>query len=323
MRAAVVHTYGGPEVVRVEHVPDPRARRGEVVVDVRAASVNFPDLLVIRNEYQVSLPTPFVPGSEFAGVISEVGPEVDGWREGDRVSGTSICGAFAERVVVPAASLLRLPEGVNFLVGAAFWVTYSTSYHALRTVARVGPGEWVGILGASGGVGLAAVDVSQVLGARVLAAASTDEKLDLCRARGADATINYVREDLKLRLRELTGGGADVVLDPVGGPSAEQALRSIRWGGRFVTIGFASGEIPRIPLNLVLLKGIVVCGFEMRTFAEHAPAEQRRDRAELLALLADGRLSPHVSAVAPLDEISDTLSQVNGRSVMGKVVLEL
>jgi NADPH2:quinone reductase len=201
-------------------------------------------------------------------------------------------------------------------------VVYGTAYHALRSVAEVAPGSWVVVLGAAGGVGLAAVELAQILGARVVAAASTAEKLELCRAKGAEGLINYATEDLRLRIRELTGGGADVVIDPVGGPWAEQALRSTVWGGRFVTIGFASGEIPRIPLNLVLLKGVVVKGFEIRTFSQHAPEASRRDREELQSLLAEGRIRPHVSAVFGLDEVAEALRSVAERRSTGKVLID-
>jgi NADPH:quinone reductase-like Zn-dependent oxidoreductase len=211
---------------------------------------------------------------------------------------------------------------VDFHDAAAFWVTYSTAYHALRSVAEVASGEWVTVLGAAGGVGLAAIDVAQALGGRVLAAASGGEKLRICRARGAEATIDYAIEDLKLRMREITAGGSDVVLDPVGGHHSEQALRSTRWGGRFVVVGFASGDIPSIPLNLVLLKGPILRGFEIRSYREHAPAEFARDRGELLDLLGSGRLRPLVSSVFPLERVSDALAHLDGRRAIGKVVIE-
>jgi NADPH2:quinone reductase len=322
VRAARCETYGPPERVVVEDVPDLRPRDGGVVVEVHAASVNYPDVLIVADEYQVSIPTPFTPGSEFAGAVVAVADDVDDVREGDRVCGSTFIGAFAEQIALPAAALTAVPPSVTYAEAASFGVVYSTAYHALRSVAEVQPGEWVAVLGAAGGVGLAAVDLAKHLGARVLAAASNEGKLAVCHERGAEALVNYERDDLKVAIKELTGGGADVVIDPVGGPYAEPALRATRWGGRFVVVGFASGEIPRIPLNLVLLKGVVIKGFEFRTFAEHAPEASRRDRAELLALFADGKVRPYVSSVYPLDGVADALREVAERRALGKVVIE-
>ena len=322
MRAARCNEYGPPESLAVEDVPEPTPRAGDVLVDVRAASVNYPDVLMVANQYQVSIPVPFTPGSEFAGVVLEVADGVDGVQVGDRVCGAAFMGAFAERTTARAAGLTPVPESVSFAEAASFGVVYTTAYHALRSVAAVQPDEWTVVLGAAGGVGLATVDIARHFGARVLAAASTDDKLALCRARGAEATVNYSTEDLKVRIKELTVGGADVVIDPVGGDYAEAALRATRWGGRFVVVGFASGEIPRIPLNLVLLKGVILKGFEMRTFAEHAPADARRDTAELAALFAGGEVRPYVSETFPLDQVGAALRAVADRRALGKVVVE-
>jgi len=322
VRAAQCHTYGPPERVVVEAVPDLHARDGGALVAVHAASVNYPDVLVVADEYQVSIPLPFTPGSEFAGVVVAVGAGVPDVQVGDRVCGSTFVGAFAEQTAVAAAALTPVPASVTFAEAASFGVVYSTAYHALRSVAEVRAGEWVAVLGAAGGVGLAAVDLARHLGARVLAAASSDEKLALCRARGAEAVVNYERDDLKVAMKDLTGGGADVVIDPVGGRYSEAALRATRWGGRFVVVGFASGEIPRIPLNLVLLKGVVIKGFEFRTFSEHAPEASRRDREELRALFADGKVRPYVSAVYPLDRVADALREVADRRALGKVVVD-
>jgi NADPH2:quinone reductase len=322
VRAARCETYGPPERVVVEDVPDLRPRDGGVVVEVHAASVNYPDVLIVADEYQVSIPTPFTPGSEFAGEVVAVADDVDDVRMGDRVCGSTFIGAFAEQIGLPAAALTAVPPSVTYAEAASFGVVYSTAYHALRSVAEVQPGEWTAVLGAAGGVGLAAVDLAKHLGARVLAAASSDEKLAVCRERGAEALVNYERDNLKVAMKDLTGGGADVVIDPVGGPYSEPALRATRWGGRFVVVGFASGEIPRIPLNLVLLKGVVIKGFEFRTFSEHAPDASRRDRAELLALFADGKVRPYVSSVHPLDRVADALREVAERRALGKVVIE-
>ena len=323
MRAARCTSYEGLDAITVEDVPDPVVHAGEVRVAVRAAAINFPDLLVLENRYQVSIPVPFTPGSELAGVVEEVADDVAGLVPGDRVFGAAFVGAFAEQAVVPAASLTRIPAGVDFVAASAFGVAHGTAYHALRSVAEVTPGEWVVVLGAAGGVGLAAVELAHHFGARVLAAAAGKERLAVCEDRGAEALVDYSSEDLKTRVKELTDGGADVVLDPVGGPYAEAALRAMRRRGRFVTIGFASGEIPRIPLNLVLLKGVTIMGFEMRTFMVHEPELFRRDREELLELVASGQVHPHVSAVFPLHDLQDALRAVAERRTTGKVVLEI
>jgi NADPH2:quinone reductase len=321
VRAARCNEYGPPETLAVEEVPAPTLRAGQALVGVRGASVNYPDVLVVANEYQVSIPLPFTPGSEFAGVVLDVGDGVSTVRVGDRVCGAGFTGAFADEVAAAAAALSPVPDSVTFTEAAAFGVVYTTAYHALRSVAEVQPGEWTVVLGAAGGVGLAAVEVAHHLGSRVLAAASTDEKLALCRARGAEATVNYTREDLKERIKDLTDG-AHVVIDPVGGAYSEPALRATRWGGRFVVVGFASGEIPRVPLHQVLLKGVIVKGFEMRTFAQHAPDAARRDADELAELFAAGAIRPHVSAVFPLERVGEALRAVADRRALGKVVVD-
>lgn len=321
MRAAVVHEYGPPSGVVVEDLPSPVPGAGQAVVQISAAAVNFADVLVIANRYQHPAPVPFTPGSEFAGTVTAVAQDVDGVRPGDRVLGTVFVGAFAEEVVASVASLTHLPASVEFTVAVAGGVAYATSYHALRSVAAVRPGEWVVVLGAAGGVGLAAVQLAHLMGARVVAAASSAEKLAVCAEHGADALINYETEDLKERIRLLTGGGADVIIDPVGGRYAEPALRASRWGARFVTLGFAAGEIPRIPLNLVLLKGVVVMGMEIWGFSTHQAEETRRDRAELMELLGSGRLQPYISATHDLDDVVAALETVAGRRATGKVLI--
>jgi NADPH2:quinone reductase len=322
MRALRCNQYGPPESLVVEEVPDPRPGPGEVLVRVEAAAVNFPDVLIASGRYQVRVPVPFTPGSEFAGRVTAVGPEVEGWAEGDQVRGSCMVGAFAELVTVPSGSLSAIPPGVDFAAAAGFHVVYATAYHALRSVGEAAPGEWVVVLGAGGGVGLAAVELASVMGCRVLAAASSTAKLRACEAMGAEAVVDYEQEDLKERIKDLTGGGADVVIDPVGGPYSEAALRSCRWGSRFVVVGFASGEIPRIPLNLVLLKGVQVRGFEIRTFSQFAPELAARDETELAALWSGGRLHPHVSLRYPLDQAGLALAEVAGRRSIGKVIIE-
>ena len=323
MRAARCSSYDGIDGVTIDELSAPQIGPGEVRVDVRAAAINFPDLLMLEDRYQVTLPLPFIPGSEFAGVVDAAASDVVGLVPGDRVFGAAPAGAFAEQVALPAASLTRIPAGSDFVTAAAFGVAHGTAYHSLRSVAEVQPGEWVVVLGAAGGVGLATVELAHLLGAKVLAAAAGPERLEVCADLGADALVDYAGEDLKERIKELTDGGADVVIDPVGGPYSEPALRAMRRRGRFVTVGFASGEIPRIPLNLVLLKGIVIKGFEMRTFMLAEPELCRRDREELMELFEQGRIQPHVSAVFPLEEIREALRAVAERKTTGKVVIEI
>lgn len=322
MRAARVLEHGPPECVVVEEVDDPVPGPGQVLVDIAYAAVNFPDVLIVANEYQVKLPAPFIPGSEFAGVVSELGEGVDGIAVGDRVYGASFVGAYAERIAVSATSVTVAPDSVDLQDAAAFSVAHTTAIHALRTVAEVQPGETVLVLGAAGGVGLATVELATILGARVIAAASSPAKLALCEQYGAVAGIDYSTEDLKVRAKELTGGAADIVMDPVGGPYAEQALRATGWGSRYVVLGFASGEIPRIPLNLVLLKGVTVRGMEMRTITEHEPEKVARDMRELRQLFGEGKIHPHVSAVYPLGETSRALQSMLDRTATGKVLID-
>jgi NADPH:quinone reductase len=321
MRTVFCSEYGPPETLRVEERPTPAPGLGQVLVAVAAAAVNFPDVLIIANRYQVSVPLPFTPGSEFSGVVEAVGEGVADWQVGDRVFGAAMSGAFSEYVAVPAASLRRVPIGADLVSMAGFWVAHVTAYHALRSVAEVVPGDRVLVLGAAGGVGLAAVELATLLGAEVIAAASSAEKLAVCRTRGAAHTINYSTEDLRDRIRQAAPGGLDVVIDPVGGPMAELALRSTKWGGRFVTVGFASGEIPRIPLNLVLLKGVIIKGFEVRTFGQYAPDAAARDERELMELVASGRIVPHISSTHTLEHAAAALRDLADRRAIGKVLV--
>ncbi len=322
MRAMRCLAYGEPETLVLADVPAPVPAVGEVLVDVAAASVNYPDVLLVRNAYQVSIPTPFTPGSDFAGTIAAVGPGVAGWSVGDRVCGTVFVGAFAEQVVASTAMLMRVPATVGFPAAAAFPVAYTTAYDALRLTAALRPGERVLVLGAAGGVGSAAVEIAKALGAWVVAAASSAAKLEACRRMGADALVDYASEDLKDRVKALSGGGVDVVIDPVGGSYAEPALRAMAVGGRYVVVGFASKEIPRIPLNLVLLKGVEIRAYDAaKVWQRHADVA-RRHRDELVALLAAGRLRPLVSATFPLGETAAALRAVFDRRAIGKVVVE-
>ncbi|OBG34497.1 NADPH:quinone oxidoreductase [Mycobacterium alsense] len=322
MRAVVCHSYGTPDDLVVEDVADPVPGPGQLVVRVRAAAVNFPDVLLIAGKYQVKIPVPFTPGSELAGEVVAVGDGA-GFHPGQRVVATTPTGAFAEQAVLDAASAALMPDGADFASAAAFGVTYRTAYHALRSIAEVAQGDWVVVLGAAGGVGLAAVDLAVAMKARVLAAASSAEKLELCRRRGAEATVEYDREDLKARIRELTGDAARVVLDPVGGPYAEPALRGLARGGTFITLGYASGAIPSIPLNLVLLKGITLRGMEIRTFMADRPHDAARDMRELDEMFAAGTVRPYIGARFPLAQTPAALRHVAERKVLGKVVIDV
>ncbi|ORB65596.1 NADPH:quinone oxidoreductase family protein [Mycolicibacterium tusciae] len=320
MKAAVCPAYGPPEVVRIEEQESPTVAAGQVRVRVGAAAVNFPDVLLIADQYQISVPAPFVPGSEFAGTIVEIGLETDGFAVGDRVTGTGMYGAFAEEVVIAPAGLARIPEGIDDRTAAAFGVAYRTAYHTLRSVARAQSGDELIVLGAGGGVGLAAVQLGVALGASVTAVASSDEKLDVAASYGAQHLINHRSGPLRDALREAVPDGADAVVDPVGGGLSEPALRSLRRGGRFVTVGFASGDIPRIPLNLVLVKGIAVLGFQFQDVAADAFA---RNEGELRDLLVSGRVRPHIGAGYPLTETVEALKHVADGRAIGKILIDL
>jgi len=320
VRAVVCPAYGPPDVVRIEEQPSPAIEAGHVRVKVGAAAVNFPDVLLIANEYQISVPPPFVPGSEFAGTIVETGEGAEGFAAGDRVTGTGLYGAFAEEVAVPAAGLSRIPDGVDDRTAAAFGVAYRTAYHTLRSLARVQEGDELVVLGAGGGVGLAAVQLGVQLGASVTAVASSTEKLNVAAGYGAKHVINHKAADVRAALKEAVPGGADVVVDPVGGELSEPALRSLGRGGRFITVGFASGVIPRIPLNLVLVKGIHVLGFQ---FQDVPPDEFARNEEELRELLVSGQVRPHIGATYPLAETVAALKHVADGRAIGKVLIDL
>jgi NADPH:quinone reductase len=322
MRAVICRRYGLPEDLVVDDVPDPTPGPGQLVVQVRAAAVNFPDVLLIAGKYQITMPVPFTPGSELAGEVVAAGAGAP-FRPGDRVFGTTPTGAFAELALLDGHAVSAVPDGADFAAAAAFGVTYRTAYHALRSVAQVAEGDWVVVLGAAGGVGQATLDLAVVMKARVLAAASTQEKRDICRQRGADATVDYECEDVKSRIRELTDGGARVVIDPVGGPYAEQALRGLARGGVYVTLGYAAGSIPAIPLNLVLLKDITIRGMEIRTFTGDHPDQAARDMRELQQMFSDGRIRPYVGARFPLSDTAMALRHVAERKAIGKVVIDV
>jgi NADPH2:quinone reductase len=322
MKAVLCKAFGPPESLVVEDVPSPTPGPGEVVMSVKAASVNFPDVLIIQNKYQVKPPLPFSPGSELAGVVKAVGDGVTGIAPGDRLMACTGYGAFAEEVLVDATRLLAIPAGMDFVTAASFILTYGTGDHALRDRGGLRPGETLLVLGAAGGVGIAAIEIGKALGARVIACASADDKLAVCRAHGADETINYATEDLRERIKALTGGrGIDVVYDPVGGPYAEPALRSVGWRGRFLVIGFASGDIPKMPLNLPLIKGSSIVGVYWGDFTRREPQRFAESMQQLERWYAEGRLKPHVSATFPLERASEALTLMANRQVKGKVVL--
>jgi NADPH2:quinone reductase len=309
----------------VEDMPAPALGPGQARVRVGAAAVNFPDVLLVADKYQLSVPPPFVPGSEFAGVVTEVAADVAGTgvAVGDRVMGTALVGAFAEEAVVGAGMLRPVPDGVDDRVAAAFGVAHRTAYHALKSVARIQPGESLVVLGAGGGVGLAAVQLGALLGASVTAVASSEAKLRAAASYGATALIDHRAGDLRAALRDALPDGSDVVIDPVGGALSEPALRSLHWGGRFVTVGYASGDIPRIPLNLVLLKGMAILGFEFLSFVTRCAEEAERNEGELTALLASGRAVPHIGATFPLSDAPAALRHVADGLAVGKVVLDI
>ena len=322
MRAVRCHELTGPGSLRVDDLPEPTAGGGQVVIDVKAAGVNFPDVLITRGQYQFRPATPFSPGGEAAGIVTAVGAGVTSLAVGDRVATTLIYGAFAERVVAPEMAVVKLPDAVGFEIGAATLLTYATTYHALVDRASIQPGETLLVLGAAGGVGIAAVELGALLGARVIAAASNPDKLAFCRAHGASEGIDYSDEDLKERIKALTkGNGVDVVYDPVGGPLAEQALRGTGWNGRFLVVGFASGEIPKIPLNLVLLKGCQIVGVFWGSFAMREAAKNREHAAKIFAWIAEGKLHPAIDATLPFSRAAEALQRLERREVKGKLVL--
>ncbi len=322
MKAILCKQYGPPESLVVEDLPDLVPGAGRVVVDVHAAGVNFPDTLIIEGKYQFKPPLPFSPGGECAGVVRAVGPGVTNVEVGDRVIAMTISGAYAEQALADAGALVPMPPGLDFPTAAAFTMTYGTSYHALADRAALARDETLLVLGASGGVGLAAIEIGKALGARVIAAASSAEKLAICREHGADEFIDYAREDLRERVKALTGGGGvDVVYDPVGGAYTEPALRSIAWRGRHLVIGFANGEIPRIPANLALLKGAAIVGVFWGDYVRREPAHIAKDLQTLFTWLGEGRLRPRVAATYPLARGGEALRALMERRVSGKLVI--
>ena len=321
MKALVCRALDGIESLAVGELPPPSPKAGEVVIAVHAAGVNFPDVLIVQGKYQFKAPLPFAPGCEVAGVVKSVGEGVSSVKPGDAVVAIMMSGGFAQEALARETDVVKLPAGVDPVAASAFLFTYGTSYHALKDRAKLRPGETLLVMGAAGGVGLAAVELGKLIGARVIAAASSAEKLALCRERGADALIDYAHEDLRERLKALAPEGVDVVLDPVGGDYTERALRAMAWNGRYLVVGFAQNEIPRIPLNLVLLKGCSLVGVFWGEFRRRESALFHANSAQLVEWLQAGRLSPHVSARYPLEQGRQALRDVAERRVMGKVVI--
>ncbi|MCP2014650.1 NADPH2:quinone reductase [Deinococcus sp. HSC-46F16] len=322
MRAVTCTAFAEPEALSVQTVPDPTPGPGEVVLRVEAAGVNYPDALMVMGQYQVKPPLPFTPGAEAAGTVAAVGEGVTHLRVGQRVAAFTGTGAFAERLLAPANAVMPLPDGVGTEVAAGLPLAFGTTMHALVDRANLQPGETLLVLGAAGGVGLAAVMIGKALGARVIAAASSEEKLALCREHGADETLNYTSEDLRERVKALTDGqGPDVIFDPVGGDFAETAFRSIGWGGRYLVVGFAGGGIPKLPLNLPLLKGASLVGVFWGEFARRDPRANARNLARLLGWVADGTVRPLVSGRYPLERTPEALRALLERRVTGKVVV--
>lgn len=322
MKAIVCKAWGLPDTLMLEELPDLQAAPGHVVLDVKAAGVNFPDVLIIQGKYQFKPELPFIPGSEVAGVVRAVAADVTAFKPGDRVIAYTAQGGFAQQLAVPAQALMPMPPGMDFDTAAAITLTYGTSHHAVVDRAALKSGETMLVLGASGGVGLAAIEIGKALGARVIAAASSEEKLAVCREHGADVLVNYSKDDWRDAVKAATGGkGADVIYDPVGGVYAEPAFRSIAWRGRYLVVGFANGEIPRLPLNLALLKGASLVGVFWGEFAKREPKANLAAMRELLGWLAEGKIRPHISARYALADTPAAFNDMAARKVTGKVVI--
>lgn len=323
MKAIICKTFGPPSSLTFEEIPSLNPKEGEVLIDVKACGVNFPDTLIIQGKYQFKPALPFTPGSDVAGIVKAVGDGVKHYKVGDSVFGVVSHGGFAEEAILPKKSCFPIPPGISFEVAASFLLAYGTSYHALKDRANIQVGESLLILGASGGVGLAAIELGKMLGAKVIAAASSDEKLALCKKYGADEIINYNTEDLKIRAKELTEGkGVDVIYDPVGGQYTEAALRAIAWKGRFLVVGFAAGDIPKIPLNLPLLKGCDILGVFWGDFMlKKEPALGMQNSMELLQFIIQDKIKPHIYKTYQLAESANALEDMMNRKVMGKAVV--
>jgi NADPH:quinone reductase len=324
MKAVVCKSFGPPEILTLEDVADPAPGPGQVLIDVHAAGLNFPDVLQVAGKYQYQPPFPFTPGSELAGVVREVGAGVSGLSAGSRVMALVGTGAMAERVVADASAVDVIPETMNFDTAAALGIAYGTSYHSLAQRARLQRGESLLVLGASGGVGLAAVEIGKAFGARVIAAASTDQKLEVARQHGADQLVNYTQGSLKDQIKELTAGkGADVIYDPVGGDLFDQCTRCINWNGRLLVVGFASGTIPKYPVNLALLKGCELVGVFWGEFRKREPEKFRQNCQALFQMFREGTIKPLISEAFPLERYADALNVFLRRQAVGKIVLRM
>ncbi|MBS7662472.1 NADPH:quinone oxidoreductase family protein [Pseudomonas lalucatii] len=324
MKAVLCKAFGPAETLVLEEVASPEAKKNEVLLEVHAAGVNFPDTLIIEGKYQFKPPFPFAPGGEAAGVVRAVGEKVGHLKVGDRVMALTGWGSFAEEVAVPGYNVMAIPPSMDFTSAAAFGMTYGTSMHALRQRADLQPGETLLVLGASGGVGLAAVEIGKAMGARVIAAASSAEKLEVARAAGADELIDYSQQSLKDEVKRLTGGqGADVIYDPVGGDQFDAAIRSIAWNGRLLVVGFASGRIPELPVNLALLKGAAVVGVFWGAFAQRQPQDNAANFQQLFAWHAAGKLKPLVSQTFPLELAGQAIDCLGQRKAVGKLVVRV
>lgn len=322
MKALLCTHYGPPDELQIADLPEPVPKAGEAVVRIKAAALNFFDTLIIQGKYQTKPAFPFSPSAEFAGVVESIGPGVADFKPGDRVLGFTGYGAAREAIAVSTTMLTPIPHELDFDRAAGLCVTYGTTLYALKNRANLQPGETLAVLGASGGTGLAAIEIGKLMGARVTACASSPEKLDFAHKHGADDGIDYATENLKDGLRRVTNGkGVDVIYDPVGGSYAEAALRGIAWEGRYLVIGFAAGDIPKVPFNLYLLKSANVLGVFWGAWTERDPDGHRTNTAQLLKWAADGRLSSHVHAVYPLSEAATALKAIAERKVMGKVIL--
>lgn len=323
MRAILCKELGPADKLVIEDVPSPQVSGDGVKVKVKAAGLNFPDTLIIEGKYQIKPELPFSPGGEMAGEIIEVGPDVKNLKPGMRVMGLTGYGSFAEEMVIGESRVIPVPDGMKDETAAAFSMVYGTSYHALKQRAHIQPGETLLVLGASGGVGLAAVELGKAMGAKVIAAASSDDKLQVAKEAGADDLINYTDEDLKEALKSRYPQGIDVIYDPVGDRFTEPALRNMAWNGRFLIVGFAAGEIPKIPANLTLLKGCSVVGVFWGAFTAKEPKEHIQNVKELMQLFADGKINPRVSEVFPFEQYEDALAALSSRRAKGKVVLKV
>jgi NADPH2:quinone reductase len=323
MRVAQIFEFGGLDALRLQDVAEPRPGPGEVLIKVRAVGLNFADTLILRNRYQVTPPLPFSPGSEITGIIEAAGAGVTGFKPGQRVVAYTGGNGCREKVVTKASNAVAIPDGVSDEAAAALSVTYGTALHGLKDRGRLQPGETVAVLGAAGGAGLAAVEIAKLMGARIIAVASSEEKLALARAHGADESIDYAAEDLKTRLKALTKPkGVDVFYDPVGGDYAEAGLRAMAWDGRYLVVGFASGAIPCLPLNLVFLKGCAIVGVYWPAFVEREPERHRANMVELLDWCRSGLIAPHIHARFALGETAAALALIEGRKVTGKVIVD-